>query len=131
MKGMMSLEDYNTYYKFILPRARKMLTRPEMQERDVLTYDAPVLILFHAEKGTECHSENIFINLTYGLLAAHAMGLGATAIGLVPRAIKMAPFLKKSFNIPRNHVILTSMIVGYPKYEYQRTIKRPMKVNWI
>jgi hypothetical protein len=65
-------------------------------------------------------------------LAAHALGLGATIIELIPAAIDKEKKLRKLFSIPDNNVVVASMIVGYPKYKYQRSIKRNLKsVTWI
>ncbi|MBC2715228.1 MAG: hypothetical protein HF978_07970 [Desulfobacteraceae bacterium] len=98
---------------------------------DLITWGAPALLLFHADKGAECHTENIHIDLAYGILAAHAMGLGATPIGLVSPAVEMTPELRKIFEIPNGNEVLSSMIVGYPKHSYQRTIKRRIRTNII
>jgi hypothetical protein len=36
------------------------------------------------------------------------------------------------FNIPDEHYIITSIIIGYPKYKYQRGIKRNIRdIKWI
>ena len=68
----------------------------------------------------------------YGLLAAHALGLGATAIGLVPPAIERSPRLREIFEIPPENQVLASMIVGYPRYRFRRGIRRELaNVKWI
>ena len=99
---------------------------------DIITWGAPAMLLFHADKGAECHTENIFIDLTYGLLAAHSMGLGATPIGVVPPAVEMTPALRSLFDIPERHEVLSSMILGYPKLSFQRAVRRKIAhVHWI
>jgi len=36
------------------------------------------------------------------------------------------------FNIPEQHEAIISIMFGYPKYKYQKTVKREAKkTNWI
>ena len=132
MKRMMKLETFNTIQNHLAPSMEKGL--PEMKEkgRDIFTRGAPALILFHAPRGSENHTEDIYIDLTYGFLAAHSLGLGATAIGLIPPAVERNKDLRKLFQIPKDNEVLASMIVGYPKVSFKRGIKRKLaKVTWI
>ena len=132
MKRTMTLEEFNTSYHYLLPRMKALMPYSEASGEDFVTWGAPALLLFHADRGAECHTENIYIDLAYGILSAHAMGLGAAPIGVVPRSIRMMPKMKKIFEIPEGNDVLASMIVGYPKYTYQRTIKREMAaVRWV
>jgi hypothetical protein len=40
--------------------------------------------------------------------------------------------LRKMFSIPDNQEVITSIIIGYPKYKYQRGIKRSLRsVKWL
>lgn len=67
---------------------------------DRITRNAPALLIFHAENGAEEHTNSSLIYATYSILAAHAIVLGATMIGIVPAAI--IEFLK-SENISIYH----------------------------
>jgi hypothetical protein len=58
------------------------------------------------------------------MLAAHALGLGATMIECVIPPINRSKKLKQIFQIPDNNEAIMSVVVGYPKYHYKRTIKR-------
>lgn len=106
---------------------------PELMEgtEDTITRYAPAMIVFHADRDAENYEADIYIALTYGFLAAHALGLGGTAIDLIPPAIEKSPELKKLFSIPDNNVAVAALILGYPKYRYQRGIKRELRsVTW-
>lgn len=132
MKRKMNQEAFNTLKNHVVPVMEKGL--PEMKEkgRDIFTRGAPALLLFHAHRDSENHTEDVQIALTYGLLAAHALGLGAAAIGLIPAAVEWNRDLRKLFQIPRKNEVLASMIVGYPKLSFKRGIKRELaKVSWI
>ena len=132
MKRKMNLETFNTIQNHVIPAMEKGL--PEMKEkgRDIFTRGAPALILFHAPRGSENHTEDSHIAVTYGLLAAHALGLGASAIGLIPPAVERNQELRKLFQIPGGNEVLASMIVGYPKVPFKRGIRRGLpKVTWV
>ena len=132
MRRKMTPETFNTIQNHVMPAMEKGL--PEMKEkgRDIFTRGAPALILFHAPRGSENHTEDSHIAITYGLLAAHALGLGASAIGLIPPAVERNQHLRKLFQIPRGNEVLASMIVGYPKVPFKRGIRRGLpKVTWV
>ena len=132
MKKMMKLETFNTLKNHVVPGMEKAL--PDMKEkgRDMISRGAPALILFHAPRGSENHTEDIQIALAYGLLAAHSLGLGASAIGLIAPAVERNRDLRKIFQIPKENEVLASMIVGYPKLSFKRGIKRELaKVTWV
>ena len=125
-------EKYNTIANHVLPAMETRL--PDMKERreDLITRNAPALLLFHADRGSENHSEDVWIALAYGLLAAHALGLGATAIGLVPPAVEQNQALRSLFQIPEGDEVLASMIVGYPRHRFRKGIKRNLaEVKWL
>ena len=58
------------------------------------------------------------------MLAAHAIGLGATMIECLITPINRTKKLKQIFQIPVENEAVMSVIIGYPKYKYKRTIKR-------
>ncbi|MBP1775758.1 MAG: nitroreductase family protein, partial [candidate division NC10 bacterium] len=99
---------------------------------DIFTRGAPALLLFHARRDSENHTEDIQVALTYGLLAAHSLGLGASAIGLIPPAVERNKDLRRLFQIPGENEVLGSMIVGYPKIPFKRGIQRKLaEITWI
>ena len=132
MKKKMKPDIFKTIQNHILPAMEKGL--PEMREKgtDILTRGAPALLLFHARRDSENHTEDIQVALTYGLLAAHSLGLGASAIGLIPPAVERNKDLRRLFQIPGENEVLGSMIVGYPKIPFKRGIQRKLaEITWI
>jgi nitroreductase/NAD-dependent dihydropyrimidine dehydrogenase PreA subunit len=122
----------NTLLNHLLPRIEKGIYRQIDFNYDGITRGAHTLLLFHAHKEAEEHIEDAHIYVTYAMLAAQAMGLGTTIIGLVPAAMNKTPDLMEMFSIPKGHEIVVSLILGYPKYKYYRAVKRQLKrVNWI
>ncbi len=123
---------FKTLAQHVVPLMKSRLPELKQGSEDTITRYAPAMIVFHARRDAENYEEDIYIALTYGFLAAHALGLGATAIDLIAPAIQNSRALRKLFSIPDSNVVVASMILGYPKYRYQRGIKRSLKsVTWI
>ncbi len=107
---------------------------PEMRDGglDTLTRGAPALLLFHAPPAGGNVSEDVFIAATYALLAAHATGLGATMIGLVPPMVQRSPKLRDLFKIPTGNKVFASVILGHPRFRFRRAIRRKLAgLTWV
>jgi nitroreductase len=125
-------EAFNSLKNHVLPSLEFRLPDMKAGKGDTITRGAPVMLLFHAHREAESHTADAFIALTYGLLAAHALGLGVTAISLVPPVIERSPELRRMFEIPPENKVLASMVVGYPKYRFKRGIRRELAgVRWL
>jgi nitroreductase/NAD-dependent dihydropyrimidine dehydrogenase PreA subunit len=99
---------------------------------DEITRGAPALILFHAPVTAEGHTQDGDIALTYGMLAAHALGLGACCITLVPPAVNRTPGLREQVRLPAENEVVAALAVGYPWVKYQRGIRRELAgVEWL
>jgi ferredoxin len=123
---------FNTIEKHVVPLMKSRLPELKMGVEDTITRYAPAMIVFHGNRNAENYEADIYIALTYGFLAAHALGLGGSAMDLIPPAIQNSAVLRKMLLIPDRNVVVASMILGYPKYRYQRGIKRELKsVTWI
>jgi nitroreductase/NAD-dependent dihydropyrimidine dehydrogenase PreA subunit len=121
-------DTYQVLIEHVLPLMRLRIPALLNGTEDTIARNAPTMILFHAAR----HNEDIFIALTYGLLAAHALGLGACAIGLIPPTVERNVELRKMFMIPESNKVIASMVLGYPKYKYSWGIRRsPACVTWI
>ncbi|MGQ8337846.1 nitroreductase family protein [Sunxiuqinia sp. A32] len=122
LKLMAGKEDYQTVKNHIYPISKA--GNYKLENGDGITRGAPTIITIHAPKNAEAHSNNGVIYATYMMLAAHAIGLGATMIECVIPAINKNKNLKQIFQIPANNEAIMSVIVGHPKYHYKRTVKR-------
>lgn len=115
-------ETYNTIRNHLYPIAKS--NNYKLKYGDRITRNAPALIIFHAERGAEEHTNNSMIYASYTMLTTHALGLGASMNGIVPAAINKVNKVKNIFEIPDHHEAVISLILGYAKYKYQRVIKR-------
>lgn len=123
-------EKFNTLINHLYPMAK--LGNYKLEFGDRITRNAPALIIFHAKRDAESHTDNSLIYATYTMLAAHSIGLGATMIGIVPAAINRVKEVRDIFQIPDENEAVMSVIIGYPKYKYRRTIKRKNRnIKWI
>lgn len=127
-KLMVGKNTYDVLAEHVIPLMRPRMPTLKTGSEDPIAHNAPALIIFHSTR----HDEDIYIALAYGLLAAHSLGLGATAIGLIPPTIEKNAELRKMFKIPAKNKLIASMVLGYPKYKYSRGIKRsPASVTWL
>lgn len=115
-------ENFQTIKNHIYPIAKSGNYKPG--SRDGLTRGAPSIIIIHAPADAEAHTSNGVVYATYLMLAAHAFGLGATMVEIVPAAINQNKRLKEIFRVPEENEATMSVIIGHPKYRYRRTIKR-------
>jgi nitroreductase len=132
IKRRVGPEKFNTISNHVVPLMKSRLPELKMGVEDTITRDAPAMILFHANRNSENYKEDIYIALTYGFLAAHALGLGGSAMDIIPPPIERNKELRKMFFIPDTNEVVGCMTLGYPKYRYKRAIKRELKsVKWI
>lgn len=125
-------EAFVALTEHVLPSMAYRLPDMKAGGPDTITRGAPVLLLFHANREAGSHTEDAYIAVTYGLLAAHALGLGATVLSLVPSAVERTPALRGLFHIKPDQHVVTSMIVGYPRVRFRRGIRRELAgVTWL
>lgn len=123
---------FNLMQNHLIPLLNSRLPGLKAGTEDTLTRNAPAMILFLADKNGEDIRQDIYIAATYGMLASHAIGLGGSIMDIIPPAIEKDKELRKMYNVPDNHEIVTSLIIGYPNYKYHRGIKRTLKdVQWL
>jgi nitroreductase len=130
MKKAAGLEDFNTVKNHLYPIAKS--GNYKLENGDQIARGAPALIIFHAHKEGEAHSNNSLIYATYAMLAAHSLNLGATMIEVIPAAINRVKEVRNIFQIPKENEAVMSLVLGFPKYKYKRAIKRAkQRVQWI
>ncbi|HEC81395.1 MAG TPA: nitroreductase family protein [Thermoplasmatales archaeon] len=100
----------------------KFLYAVAFSEKDVIFYNAPVLIFILTEnrlfndESCACCAENM-------MLAAHAMGLGSCWIGFAS-ILGLNKETKERIGIPEGYHISAALVFGYPKVKKQRITPR-------
>ncbi|MBW1711952.1 MAG: nitroreductase family protein [Deltaproteobacteria bacterium] len=87
---------------------------------DRICREAPHLILAHGDKAHPASQTACVIALTYLELAAAGLGLGACWAGFFNWADNAHPPLIEELDLPAGHQAFGSMLIGHPKYKYQR-----------
>ena len=132
IKREAGVKTYKTIQNHLVPILKVRLPALKNGTEDTLTRHTPAMILFVSDKNGENISQDISIAATYGMLAAHALGLGGSIMDIISPAINKDKDLRKMFGIRDEQEVVTSINIGYPRYKYLRGIKRNLKeVQWI
>ncbi len=100
------------------------MQRKEMKENWLL-YDAPLAMYFY---GVFTDPADPYITATYAMLAAESLGLGSCMIGSINPFLRYGgKSLKSKYNINPKVREGIFVIFGYPKYSYNKAIKRTFK----
>ena len=92
---------------------------------------APHVIVAHADKDWAFGPEDCALALSHLNLYATSIGLGACWGGYFYKAINAYPPLFEALGLPPGHLAFGAMMLGYPKFKYQRipVCNRP-RVTW-
>jgi len=92
---------------------------------------APHIIVAHADKNWGFGAEDCALALSLLDLFATSIGLGACWGGYFYKAVNGHPPLFNALGLPNDHLAFGAIMVGYPKFKYQRipTRNRP-RVTW-
>lgn len=94
-----------------------------------ICYNAPAVILFHAEVSKTGMTEaDANIWATYTSIYANTLGLGTCFVGFIAKAMDKGSKLNQSFKIPSSHKVYAALLVGYPKVKYRNEASRQSPV---
>ena len=110
--------------EFIIPSVKEIL-KGRSEGRDLLTYGAPAMIVFHSEASQG--PDNCIIAMTVAMIAAESYGLGTCIIGMIPPAIERSRKLREMLKIPKGNKIYGALLLGWPKATFNRSIPRKFK----
>jgi ferredoxin len=119
-------EDYHTLKHYIVDVARHANEVYYESGGDNYMRGAPVLMMFHGNRWTMSYEENAHLVCHHSMLAALSLGLGSTIIGLIPPVVDRSKLLRDRYGIPKDNKVLTSLVLGYPKYRYRQSIRRDL-----
>ena len=81
---------------------------------------------WHANRWGISYEENAHLVCHHAMLAAVSSGLGTTIIGLIPPIVDRTKTLRERYGIPTENRVVTSLILGHPKYRYRQGIRRDL-----
>ena len=92
---------------------------------------APHVIVAHAPEEERTAPVACAIALSYLELAAPSFGLGACWAGYFKEAASMWPPMQEALGLPEGHITFGAMMVGYPKFGYQRLpLRNEAQIIW-
>jgi ferredoxin len=119
-------EHYQVLKGYILDVVRYANEAYHRDGLDKYMYNAPMLMLFHGNRRVISYEENAHLVCHHAMLAALSLGLGTTIIGLIPPIVDRSKVLRKRYSIPMENKVITSLILGHPKYRYAKSIHRDL-----
>ena len=92
---------------------------------DIIGRNARQLIFVLARRLNVTGPSNSEQSLAYAELYAPTLGLGTTIMGFIETCARAdyAP-LRELLQVPQKQVIVGTLLVGYPKYKYNRLVNR-------
>ena len=114
------------------PRWREMADLIK-QGIDRLFFHAPALVICHFSPVEAVTAEvDSGLSAMQMILMAEALELGTCFCGFFVFAVDESPELRKALEIPEDHSVPFSFIVGYPDVTYSRLVSRkPATVSWL
>ena len=98
---------------------------------DRICRNAPHIIVAHAEKGLRPALPACIIALASLELASPSFGLGACWAGYFNAAANFYDPMYKALRLPDDHQAFGAMMIGYPKYHYQRIpLRKKATIFW-
>lgn len=99
--------------------------------RDPITRQAPVLLIASTPAMLSNGTVDISLAFSYLELMAPSLGLGTCWAGLVYSALVNDPRVKDLLGLPEDTGHFYSMLLGYPKFKYQRLPpRRSPRIDW-
>ena len=90
-----------------------------------ICHHAPAVMLFHGEVSKTGMAEaDANIWATYTSIYANTLGLGTCFNGFIVKAMGRKSKLNTLFNVPANHQVYASLLIGYPKLKYKNEASR-------
>jgi ferredoxin len=117
-------EDYLVLKDHVLELVRQANDAYRRDGTDGYMYHAPMLMLFHGNRRSMAYEENAHLVCHHAMLSAVSLGLGTTIIGLIPPIVDQSKMLRNRYSIPQENKVISALILGYPKYKYQKGIIR-------
>jgi nitroreductase/Pyruvate/2-oxoacid:ferredoxin oxidoreductase delta subunit len=102
------------------------------QGQDPIFHSAPTVVVVYYPNLGELSLLDPTIALTYGMLAAHSLGLGTCWIGFAVQSLFRNKRMKRLLGIGDDMIVAGVMSLGYPAVQYHRIPPRKdLEVSWL
>jgi nitroreductase/NAD-dependent dihydropyrimidine dehydrogenase PreA subunit len=108
-----------------LKRYKESFVELKKTNDSLICHHAPAVLLFHGKASkTGMLEADANIWATYTSIYANTMGLGTCFNGFIVKAMGKKSKLNTQFNVPANHQVYASLLIGYPKVKYKNETSR-------
>jgi nitroreductase/NAD-dependent dihydropyrimidine dehydrogenase PreA subunit len=102
------------------------------QGQDPILFATPVAIVLYYPNMGALSLLDPAIAFTYGMLAAHSLGMGSCWIGFAIQSLYKDRRMRKLLGVPKDMIVAGVMTLGYPLPVYHRIPPRnPLQVRWL
>ena len=99
---------------------------------DVIFFSAPAVVVVSVPDLGGLSFIDPTIAVTYGMLAAHTLGLGTCWMGFAIQSLSRHRGIKEELGLPMEELIAGIMTVGYPELQYRRPpARKKVECTWI
>ena len=118
---------------FIMPMVDTAERLWREQSVDMITWGAPVVMVFHSAPAGFCGQENCIIAANHAMLAAHSLGLGTCWNGFIGGLLAYDRAMRVRMGIPASNKVHAALLLGYPAGPtYRRAVPRAFRaVQWV
>ncbi|TAJ03397.1 hypothetical protein DMA11_24210 [Marinilabiliaceae bacterium JC017] len=115
-----------------LKKASRKFANKAASKPDMITYNAPALIVIHTKKHLgDMHNCDANIWTGMASLYAELLNLGTCINGYIVNAAKRHKGLKDLLGVPKDHTVHTAILIGYPKEKYHhQVIRETPPISW-
>jgi nitroreductase len=108
------------------------MIRQREEGEDPILFGAPAVIVVYYPNMGSLSLLDPTIAFTYGMLAAHSLGMGSCWIGFAIQSLYKDRSMRRLLGVPADMIIAGVMTLGYPVPVYHRVPPRnPLQVRWI
>jgi nitroreductase len=128
---IMIRKQARTIIDVLLPAFEQLIVQVQHGQDRVL-YNAPVLLLAHADERSFSTDINAQLSLQNAAIMTHAQGLGSFWTGYLCAACDRDKSFRKLINLPNNHKIYGGLAIGYPQFKFEKWPERKIpKITWL
>jgi nitroreductase/NAD-dependent dihydropyrimidine dehydrogenase PreA subunit len=99
---------------------------------DLILFEAPALLLFHANKRVRFAEVNANLALHNAMMLASSLGLGTLYTGYVVTACGHDKTIPRLLGLAKNEKVYGGLAIGYPEIEFSKWVDRhPARVRWM
>lgn len=100
----------------------KRLIPQYFQGKNILTHDAPLLMIFHGETSASTPEQDGIIWATTAMYTAESLGIGTCFNGFLVLGINTCSKARKYLGLTKGRKVYETFTAGYGKYTYKRTV---------